>query len=266
MPLHIYDSASRSLRPFEPVEPGKASIYLCGATVQAPPHLGHVRSGVNFDILRRWLERSGYQVSFVRNVTDIDDKILRKSAEAGVEWWAWAARYEREFAAAYDLLGCLPPTYEPRATGHVTEMVELMQRLIDAGHAYAVDGDVYFDVRSFPAYGVVCRGRSSTRCTRPRTPMTSSGGFAQARPARLRAVEAAQGRTSRPPPRGRHRGAADARAGTWSARRWRRSTSARPSTSTAAGWTWSSRTTRTRSRSRSAPATASPVTGCTTPG
>ena len=157
MALHLYDSATRSLREFVPLEPGKASVYLCGATVQAPPHLGHVRSGVNFDILRRWLEHSGYAVTFVRNVTDIDDKILRKSAEAGVEWWAWAALHEREFAAAYELLGCLPPTYEPRATGHVTEMVELMQRLIDSGHAYAVDGDVYFDVRSFPAYGALSR-------------------------------------------------------------------------------------------------------------
>jgi cysteinyl-tRNA synthetase len=151
--LRLYDTATRSLRDFVPLESGKVSIYLCGATVQAPPHIGHLRSGVNFDILRRWLEHTGNEVTFVRNVTDIDDKILTKSAEAGVAWWAWAARHEREFAAGYDLLGCLPPTYEPRATGHVTEMVELMQRLIDSGHAYTADGDVYFDVKSFPSYG-----------------------------------------------------------------------------------------------------------------
>jgi cysteinyl-tRNA synthetase len=151
--LRIHDSATRSLRDFTPLEPGRVSVYLCGATVQAPPHIGHIRSGVNFDILRRWLTHSGYEVTFVRNVTDIDDKILRKSAEAGQPWWAWAALHERNFREAYEVLGCLPPTYEPRATGHVTEMVELMQRLIDAGHAYAVDGDVYFDVQSFPAYG-----------------------------------------------------------------------------------------------------------------
>ncbi|TAM92885.1 MAG: cysteine--tRNA ligase [Jatrophihabitans sp.] len=155
MALHLYDTATRSRREFVPLRDGQVSIYLCGATVQAPPHLGHVRSGVNFDILRRWLEHSGYRVTFVRNVTDIDDKILAKSAEAAVAWWAWAARNERAFTAAYDLLGCLPPTYEPRATGHVPEMIELMRRLVDRDHAYAVDGDVYFDVRSFPAYGAL---------------------------------------------------------------------------------------------------------------
>jgi cysteinyl-tRNA synthetase len=151
--LHLHDTATRSLRRFEPLEPGKASLYVCGATVQGAPHIGHVRSSVNFDILVRWLEHSGHEVSYVRNVTDIDDKILVKAAEAGAEWWAWAAIYERAFSVAYDLLGCRRPSYEPRATGHVTEMVELMQRLIDSGHAYAVDGDVYFDVRTWPSYG-----------------------------------------------------------------------------------------------------------------
>jgi cysteinyl-tRNA synthetase len=155
--LHLYDTATRSLRPFEPLEPGKASIYLCGATVQAPPHIGHIRSGVNFDILTRWLSHSGYDVTFLRNVTDIDDKILRKSAEAGRPWWAWATQNEAAFTWAYDTLGCLRPTYEPRATGHVTEMIDLMQRLIDTGHAYPSDGDVYYDVRSFPAYGSLSR-------------------------------------------------------------------------------------------------------------
>jgi cysteinyl-tRNA synthetase len=153
--LHLHDSATRSLREFVPLEPGRASIYLCGATVQAPPHLGHIRSGLNFDILRRWLSHSGYEVTFVRNVTDIDDKILAKSAEAGLAWWVWAATHEEAFRWAYETLGCLRPDYEPRATGHVPEMVELMQRLIDRGHAYAADGDVYFDVRSFPDYGAL---------------------------------------------------------------------------------------------------------------
>ena len=153
MELRLFDTATRSLRAFEPLEPGKVSIYLCGATVQAPPHIGHIRSGLNFDILSRWLTYRGLEVTFVRNVTDIDDKILTKSAEAGRPWWAWAALNEQAFTAAYDALGCRRPTYEPRATGHVTEMVELMQRLIDDGHAYAVDGDVYFDVRAWPAYG-----------------------------------------------------------------------------------------------------------------
>jgi cysteinyl-tRNA synthetase len=151
--LHLYDTATRSLRPFAPLEPGKASIYLCGLTVQGPPHIGHVRNWINMDILRRWLEHNGTEVTFVRNVTDIDDKIIAKSALADEPWWALAFRNEREIIAAEQALGCRPPSYEPRATGHVPEMIELMHRLIDAGHAYEADGDVYFDVRSFPSYG-----------------------------------------------------------------------------------------------------------------
>jgi cysteinyl-tRNA synthetase len=151
--LQLYDTATRAVRAFEPLEPGKASIYLCGLTVQGPPHIGHVRNWVGTDILRRWLMYNGFEVTYVRNVTDIDDKILAKAGEAGEPWWALAFRNEREIIAAEQALGCLPPSYEPRATGHVPEMIELMQRLIDAGHAYEADGDVYFDVRSFPSYG-----------------------------------------------------------------------------------------------------------------
>ncbi|HET6210888.1 MAG TPA: cysteine--tRNA ligase [Jatrophihabitans sp.] len=153
MTLRLYDTATRSLRDFEPLEAGRASIYLCGATVQGAPHIGHLRSGLNFDILRRWLEFTGLQVTLVRNITDIDDKIIAKAAEAGRPWWAHAAIYENAFRDGYRTLGCLPPTVEPRATGHITEMITLMQRLIEAGHAYPAEGDVYFDVRSFPAYG-----------------------------------------------------------------------------------------------------------------
>ena len=157
--MHLYDSATRSLRPFEPVIAGHVSIYLCGATVQSEPHIGHVRSSVNFDILRRWLEHGGAKVTYIRNVTDIDDKILAKSAEAGEPWWAWAMSHERAFTAAYEALNCMPPTYEPRATGHVPEMITLIERLIDQGHAYAAAGDVYFDVRSFGGYGQLSRQR-----------------------------------------------------------------------------------------------------------
>ena len=153
MTLRIYDTAARSTRDFSPVSPGKASLYLCGATVQAPPHIGHVRSGVNFDILVRWLRASGYEVTFCRNVTDIDDKILRVAQQEGVAWWAVAERNQRAFTRAYEALGCLPPDVEPRATGHVPEMIALMRRLIERGHAYAAGGDVYFDVRSAPDYG-----------------------------------------------------------------------------------------------------------------
>jgi len=141
------------VREFSPVEPGKASLYLCGATVQAPPHIGHIRSGVSFDILVRWLKASGYQTTFCRNVTDIDDKIIRVAAAEDAAWWAVAQRNERAFSRAYDVLGCLPPDVEPRATGHIPEMIILLRRLIASGHAYASAGDVYFDVGSWPAYG-----------------------------------------------------------------------------------------------------------------
>jgi cysteinyl-tRNA synthetase len=151
--LRLHDTYTGSVRDFAPLRPGQASIYLCGATVQGLPHIGHVRSGVAFDVLRRWLMAKGFDVAFIRNVTDIDDKILIKAAEAGRPWWEWAATHERAFAAAYDALGVLPPSAEPRATGHITQIVELIERLIDTGHAYTGDGDVYFDVLSIGDYG-----------------------------------------------------------------------------------------------------------------
>lgn len=154
MSISIYDSSLHKDVEFSPLQPGKVSIYVCGATVQGSPHIGHVRSAVAFDVITRWLIRSGYEVTLVRNVTDIDDKILTKSAEAGWEWWAWAYRFEREFAQAYDALGLLPPTYEPRATGHMPEMIALVETLMARGHAYQGEGsNVYFDVSSFAQYG-----------------------------------------------------------------------------------------------------------------
>jgi cysteinyl-tRNA synthetase len=151
--VRLYDTATRAVRDFVPREPGKVGIYLCGATVQAPPHVGHIRSGVAFDVIRRWFSARAYDVTFVRNVTDIDDKILHNAGHEGVPYWVVAMRNERAFTRAYDMLGCLPPTYEPRATGHIPEMIALMQRLIDSGHGYAANGDVYFDVRAFADYG-----------------------------------------------------------------------------------------------------------------
>ncbi len=153
MSLHLYDTATRSLREFVPLRPRTASIYVCGATVQGVPHIGHVRSALNYDVLRRWLLATGHDVLLVRNVTDIDDKILTKAAEAGRPWWEWAYTHERAFEDAYTALGCLPPSALPRATGHVPQMVELMARLIDRGHAYAAGGDVYFAVATVSDYG-----------------------------------------------------------------------------------------------------------------
>jgi cysteinyl-tRNA synthetase len=162
MSFRLYDTASRTVRDFDPVVPGEVSIYHCGLTVQAAPHLGHIRKEVVFDVLRRWLTWSGYRVTVIANITDIDDKILAKSAAEGVPWFAHAYRFERELHAAYAALGCAPPTYEPRATGHVPEMIELIQVLMTRGHAYAPpdsSGDVYFDVKSWPAYGCLSRQR-----------------------------------------------------------------------------------------------------------
>lgn len=160
MSLHLFDSASRTVRELTPLRPGHVGIYVCGATVQGAPHVGHLKTAIGFDVLVRWLRRSGLDVTFVQNVTDVDDKILARSSEAGVPWWAWAHRYEREFRAAYDAVGVLPPTYEPRATGHVTEMVELMTRLVEAGYAYPTgEGDVWFDVRAWPQYGALTNQR-----------------------------------------------------------------------------------------------------------
>ena len=157
MTLRLHDSATGAAREFTPLVPGRAGIYLCGATPQSSPHVGHLRSAIAFDVLARWLRIGhGLDVTLVRNVTDVDDKILDKAAEAGERWWARAQRFEREFSAAYDAVGVEPPTYEPRATGHVPQMVELVEQLVERGHAYpAADGsgDVFFDVLSWPDYG-----------------------------------------------------------------------------------------------------------------
>jgi cysteinyl-tRNA synthetase len=156
--LSLYDTLTRTTSPFVPLKAGEVSIYLCGATVQAPPHIGHVRSGVNFDILRRWLSKSGYNVTFIRNVTDIDDKILHKAVHEKAHWWAVAMKYERAFSEAYAALNVQPPTYEPRATGHITQMIELMTLLIEGGAAYAPgNGDVYLEVRKLKSYLTLSR-------------------------------------------------------------------------------------------------------------
>ena len=155
MTLHLHDTAARAVREFTPITPGRVSVYLCGATVQAPPHIGHLRSAVCFDVLVRWLGACGYQVTFCRNVTDIEDKILNTAQRAGVPPWLLAERNQRAFTWAYDAVGCRPPDVEPRATGHIPEMIVLIRRLIERGHAYPAAGNVYYDVSSYPAYGAL---------------------------------------------------------------------------------------------------------------
>ena len=162
MSLHLFDSATHRSREFVPLVEGRVGMYVCGATPQARPHIGHMRSAIAFDVLRRWLERSGLQVTMIRNVTDIDDKILAVAQASDTPWWAHAFANELAFGRGYDALGVLRPTYEPRATGHITDQIALIERLIAAGHAYAASdgsGDVYFDVRSWPDYGSLTNQR-----------------------------------------------------------------------------------------------------------
>lgn len=186
-----------------------------------------MRSGIAFDVLRRWLSYRGLDVLFVRNVTDIDDKILRKAEEAGRPWWEWAATHEREFTKAYDALGVLPPSAEPRATGFVTQMITYMERLIERGHAYASDGNVYFDVASLPEYGALSGHKlEDVHQGRARAPASA-----------MRSTSRCGRRPSRVSPRGRRRGATDAPVGIWSARRWRPRCWVRSSTSIAVAWT-----------------------------
>ena len=186
--MRLYDTRTRAIRDFEPLQPGKVTMYVCGATVQSPPHVGHVRFAISFDLLRRWLLHQGNEVTYIRNVTDVEDKVLAKAALEKAPWWELAYRNERAFSEAYDILGCLPATLEPRATGHVPEIVALIQRLIDRGHAYASGGDVLFDVRSFS------RLRRSVRPARRRGPVRwrHRERRGQTRPARLRPLEGRQ--------------------------------------------------------------------------
>jgi cysteinyl-tRNA synthetase len=160
--LRLYDTATRDVRDFVPLVAGRAGIYVCGLTVQSEPHVGHVRSAVNFDVLRRWLEHADYQVDFIRNVTDIDDKILAKASDQGLHWYELAQRMHHELDDVLAAINVRRPTYEPGATGHVPEILELIGRLVVQGHAYAAEdgsGDVYFDVRSWPQYGELTRQR-----------------------------------------------------------------------------------------------------------
>ena len=159
--LRLYDSRTQQVRPLEPIVPGRIGLYVCGPTVQSSPHVGHLRSALAYDLLRRWLGHRGFAVTMVRNVTDIDDRVLANATEAD-PWWAVAHRVELEFQDAYRAIGIQPPTVEPRATGNVDRMQALIVELIEAGHAYPApdgSGDVYFDTGSWAAYGELTRQR-----------------------------------------------------------------------------------------------------------
>ncbi len=154
--IRLYDSRLAQLVDFEPIVPGRVGMYVCGPTVQSSPHIGHLRSALAYDLWRRWFAYRGLDVTFVRNVTDIDDKILA-NATAADPWWALAYRVEDEFTAAYRAIGILRPTVEPRATGYIGDMHALIATLIERGHAYAADD--YFDARSWPEYGALTHQR-----------------------------------------------------------------------------------------------------------
>ncbi len=153
MTFRLYDTASRSVRPLVPLVEGRVGIYTCGPTVQARPHVGHLRSAIVVDVLRRWLLASGTAVTFVRNVTDVDDKIIHDAAHDDEPWWALATRMSRAFSQAYDAVQVLPPDGEPRVTGSILSITSLIEQIIDRGHAYVSGGDVYLSVRSAPGYG-----------------------------------------------------------------------------------------------------------------
>jgi cysteinyl-tRNA synthetase len=153
--LRLYDTRTRAVRPLEPVRPGHVGVYICGPTVQAAPHVGHLRSAVAVDVLHRWLLARGEQVTFVRNVTDVDDKIIHDAAHNDEPWWALSARMTRAFDDAYDAVQVLRPTIDPRVTGHLPQIIALIERIIDRGHAYESGGDVYLAVRTAEGYGAL---------------------------------------------------------------------------------------------------------------
>jgi cysteinyl-tRNA synthetase len=162
--VRLYDTKAQAVTDLDPLVDGEIGMYVCGPTVQSSPHIGHLRSALVYDLWRRWLAYRGYRVTLVRNVTDIDDKILVNAmAEGSLErWWALAYRYELEFTAGYTALGILPPTYEPRATASIDRMQEIIAQLVADGHAYPApdgSGDVYFDTGSWPSYGELTRQR-----------------------------------------------------------------------------------------------------------
>ncbi len=153
--LRLYDTRSRAIAPLALQREGHVGIYVCGPTVQAPPHVGHLRSAVALDVLRRWLLERGEEVTFVRNITDIDDKIIHDAAHDDEPWWALSTRMTRAFTQAYDAVQVLPPTVEPRVTGHVPQIVALIGDLVAGGTAYESGGDVYLAVKAVPSYGEI---------------------------------------------------------------------------------------------------------------
>jgi cysteinyl-tRNA synthetase len=153
VPLRIYDTLAREKREFVPVTPGQVKMYVCGMTVQNKPHVGHIRASLSGEVMRRYLEHLGYQVTYLYNFTDVDDKIIERAAAQGLAWWQVSERNIEAYLHYADLHNIKPATLYPRATEHIADMLDIIARLVVKGHAYAAGGDVYFDVRSKPDYG-----------------------------------------------------------------------------------------------------------------
>lgn len=153
MAIRVYNTLSRSKEEFVPREPGSVAMYVCGPTVYNHIHIGNARTFLTFDVIRRYLRFAGYDVRFIQNITDVDDKIIARAAEEERSAAEVASDYTLAFRQAMDALGVERPTVSPKATETIPAMVEMTERLIERGHAYVVDGDVYFAVRSFPGYG-----------------------------------------------------------------------------------------------------------------
>ncbi|MGC9030436.1 MAG: class I tRNA ligase family protein, partial [Desulfomonilaceae bacterium] len=153
MTLRLYNTMTRQKEEFVPVTPGEVKMYVCGVTVYDMCHIGHARSIVLFDVIYRYLKYKNFAVTYVRNFTDVDDKIINRARERGEDWKTLAEKYIREFYTDMDALGCLRPTHEPRATDHIHHIQELIKRLIENGYAYEADGDVMFSVERFHGYG-----------------------------------------------------------------------------------------------------------------
>lgn len=153
MTINIHNTMKRKKEPFIPQKEGKVTMYACGVTVYDLSHIGHARAMVVFDVIHRYLRASGYDVTFVRNYTDIDDKIINRANEESVPFNVISERYIKEFDIDMEALGIMVPEHTPRATEHISEMIEMIETLIEKGHAYVVEGDVYFDVSSFKEYG-----------------------------------------------------------------------------------------------------------------
>jgi cysteinyl-tRNA synthetase len=160
MPLTVYNSLVRKLEPFQPIAEGRVNMYVCGPTVYASSHIGHAKTYISFDVISRYLRYSGYRVRYVQNITDVghlldsgEDRILKGAVRERLEPMELVERYTREYFAGMDALGVRRPDISPRASGHIPEQIEWIKRLLEKGHAYELNGSVYFYVRSFPAYG-----------------------------------------------------------------------------------------------------------------